>query len=745
MVLPAFIDRLEKTSSASRLVTWLTLSLTGVVLLLSAWCLLWSTFMIYDDEGYVLLSLKNFSENGGLYDQVFSQYGPFYFLFSHLLHIAGLPYTSEAARLLNLVAWLGTAFFSAASVWLLARRSLAATLFSAAAVFAYEWPLINEPSHPGALVCLLLAFIAWAGCLRPLKSRFLATLLGLIGAALVLTKINVGVFLLAGAGAWVVLVSPFSRKHRVLSWAVCLLLLLLPWFLMRPLLGEGWVLLFAWIISSSLACCLLVAWNSSTGFPLLPPRFPAWSAGAFLLLSTATLFSIHLTGTSWHGLLDGVLLSPLHMTEVYTNPVRWRSGTLLLSLASLASAIVWLRGNRARLAPWIVLLRFSAAFGFVLLWTGLVGENFHACVMSFGLSWTWLLIVPLQDDDDTVSQRFWLALLLLPQVMHAFPVAGSQLAWGSFLWIPLLGVSLEKSWSFLRKDMSGLPALLGRLAPLATILLSAGASLAVLDIAWSRHRSGEKLDLPGARNIVLPESCTSGLRILIGNSREYADPLFSIPGQYSLNLWSGIATPTLFNATHWFTLLPAQRQEQIRARLEASPRSCIILEHHIYDYLQERHIATESPLARWMRANYRLAFKIDSYEFWVRAGREIAPLGIAHARESDDPALPRYLIELQLKTERPQQIARIEFLRLVGDRSQLIHSWGPGELKVLVTPSPEGTPLARYKAGLPFVLSGKCQLHLLADRFPATFPLKEGLLRFYDAQNHRVSEARFAD
>jgi hypothetical protein len=35
-----------------------------------------TNFMIHDDEGYVLIGVKNFSERGRLYDEVFTQYGP---------------------------------------------------------------------------------------------------------------------------------------------------------------------------------------------------------------------------------------------------------------------------------------------------------------------------------------------------------------------------------------------------------------------------------------------------------------------------------------------------------------------------------------------------------------------------------------------------------------------------------------------------------------------------------------------
>jgi hypothetical protein len=60
-------------------------ALTAALGLAGAW-LLFTTFRTYDDEGYVLFALANFSRDGGLYTQVYSQYGPCFFLFADLTH-----------------------------------------------------------------------------------------------------------------------------------------------------------------------------------------------------------------------------------------------------------------------------------------------------------------------------------------------------------------------------------------------------------------------------------------------------------------------------------------------------------------------------------------------------------------------------------------------------------------------------------------------------------------------------------
>ena len=36
-------------------------------------------FESYDDQGYMLIALRSFSDHGSLYKNVFTQYGPFYY------------------------------------------------------------------------------------------------------------------------------------------------------------------------------------------------------------------------------------------------------------------------------------------------------------------------------------------------------------------------------------------------------------------------------------------------------------------------------------------------------------------------------------------------------------------------------------------------------------------------------------------------------------------------------------------
>lgn len=150
-----------------RVTKWLPVALLAVLLAIIGAGLLWTTLMMYDDEGYVLYSLRTFCEIGGLYEKVFSQYGPFFYLWNWLLHVAGLDFTNTSARLLTLAYWLVAAGTGAAIVARLT-RSAVATAAVLSGVFLHLWPMISEPSHPGGPICAIVGLVAWLG----LNERF---------------------------------------------------------------------------------------------------------------------------------------------------------------------------------------------------------------------------------------------------------------------------------------------------------------------------------------------------------------------------------------------------------------------------------------------------------------------------------------------------------------------------------------------------------------------------------------------
>src|ERR1700756_267587 len=75
-------------------------------------------FAKYDDEGYLLISLKSFLNHGALYDDVFTQYGPFYYEFwGGVFSIFGIPVNHHGGRTMIMVVWVLSSLLIGLSTW----------------------------------------------------------------------------------------------------------------------------------------------------------------------------------------------------------------------------------------------------------------------------------------------------------------------------------------------------------------------------------------------------------------------------------------------------------------------------------------------------------------------------------------------------------------------------------------------------------------------------------------------------
>ena len=723
---------------------WAPLALLGATLVVAGATQLFSTFMVYDDEGYVLFSLKTFAEGGGLYERVYSQYGPFFFLFNQGLHLAGLQFTNTDGRLLTLVCWLGAAGFCAASVWRLT-RSMAATNVVFGGVFLHLLQMTDEPSHPGGLITLATAAAAWCGTRWTTAPRRLALATGLIGGALVLTKINVGVFLVAGAGGWWILhleAPQFGPRTR--SGLVVVAMALLPVALMRSQFSNRGAVIFALIAAAAGASVALAAARGAR--PLSRWRDLVAGSVAGLAVIALTGLAVTAQGTSLHGLLEGVLFGPLRHPTVYSAYTAWPASTVPVAVGlaiAAACAIAWPGTLTSRL---VATGRVVAAAIYCAHW-GLGGPlSAPKFALCFGLGLAWLFVLPLKGDERTQPGRAWLALLLVPQALHAFPVAGSQVGWGTFLWIPLVALGVHDVVRIF--TASWRPAGLRVVAAAGSVLMLA-VTVGCAQYAWlglSRVRHADPLYLPGASELRLPERTATALRILSRNIVAHGDMLFSLPGMLSFNLWTDVPPPTPANVTHWFSLLSPAQQEAIRQRLADAPRAIVVVQRGLCDFLQRTGVSTASPLNTWLHQNYQPAFTLEDYELWVRNGRSIAALDTATLFEATPNSREsRYKISLTLAASALATTTSLELHRLGFSGSKIEQTWTNSDARLFLTPlnTAGATMGAPQRITLPFRASGIVRLDVFIDLFPTGFPHRQGAVYLLDAEGNRTAEARF--
>src|SRR5690242_15555222 len=134
-------------------------------------------------------------EGHAVYTDFTSIYGPFYFLYSWIVHtFLGGASTHTATRLAGILPWVLTCML-AFTFTLRVTGSRAMALIAWLAVLRSLAFLAAEPGHPQEIcVLLLVGILVLASSPTPLRLAFAAAL----AAALTLTKINLGVFVCAG-------------------------------------------------------------------------------------------------------------------------------------------------------------------------------------------------------------------------------------------------------------------------------------------------------------------------------------------------------------------------------------------------------------------------------------------------------------------------------------------------------------------------------------------------------------------
>ena len=145
----------------------------------AAYLTMMTGFSRYDDEGSLMIAVKQYLAGMRIFDQVFSCYGPVYFFYQWALHTAtATPVTHDVVRISALLPWLGVALLSG---WITLRltRSL---ILAAGAHLLTSLGLVffgAEPGHPQELSLLLLLALAAAPVIAGMEDRRTALMLAL--------------------------------------------------------------------------------------------------------------------------------------------------------------------------------------------------------------------------------------------------------------------------------------------------------------------------------------------------------------------------------------------------------------------------------------------------------------------------------------------------------------------------------------------------------------------------------------
>jgi hypothetical protein len=597
---------------------------------------MYSIFMPYDDEGYMLTALQGYIDQGQLYDEVFTQYGPFYYeLWGGIFSLFGITVDHDAGRAATMVSWV----VSALALGLATMRISGSVLLGLGTqmlVFSAIGVVANEPMHPGATVCLLLAAIVAISCfVKDKPSPISVALLGAAVAALTLVKINVGIFAFASVALAAAASYPAILERRWARPLVELAFLAMPGLLLAGKFSEGWPRRYAVHVTAAALALVIV----------LRARRPVrraneelgWLVGGFLVLVLVSCATIVATGTSLDGLVQGLLRQPLRQSDAFTIPLVLDGRVYGLDLIALgAAAAYWYVSRRRGPEPgpaWLALTSlFSLGVGLAMalsIWgKGLpfdTGEFAGYQFALLGFAWVALLRPDADHRADVSFALLLLPLLAVPQALHAFPVAGSQTLYATFLLVPVGAICIANG---ARGLFTALPEGAERQALVgvgACVVAVAGYLVvnSTLREPWEPTRGGYdanvSLQLPGSETIHLPEEEAERYEEISAAIDRNCASLIMLPGMNSFYFWTEMEPPTGYTATGWPTLFDDEHQRQVITDIDPIENLCL-LRNLPYAAGWGNGTIPDGPLVQYLEHGFDPIGRWDDYELLRREG-----------------------------------------------------------------------------------------------------------------------------
>jgi hypothetical protein len=610
----------SRTKRASLQLLWWSTCISALLAAGYVYYAMFTGFSAYDDDGYLLIGIRSLLQGRRLYDEIYSQYGPFYDLvhwiaYSMLRH----PVTHDAERFISIVFWLVSAILWARVVYGLTRSAAwAAWTFLLAIRLLSFFPY--SAGHPEEICMVLVSTLAILACgFGPMRSGWRAAAIGCVIAALALTKANIGAYLIIAIGLVLLNASPPTPLERYARFLFVSAGVVLPVAVMGPLLGFGWTRIFCFTATVSIAAVIFLGHRVAAG-PLLTPRL--WWTCVLSMLGCALAITVpfFLHGTSPGAMLYmTVLQHAAFARNWYLAPPVGRK-VLLADGVSLVVAIACLLRRRNENHDWIGLflpaLKGVVGLGCLVAVVRSSPDQAAISIFRYAVPFVWLLLV---DPADSASAEerdgvFALCIMAVFVYLYAFPVAGSQIYFAA-LPAGIVGILLlrDSALRIARMIPSGLPYRRSvDLAGAATFLLILAVLGRDLRRAHRTYANGVSLGMPGAGRIrVAPE--VAGLYRWMKLNLDSCPAIYSMPGLFSLYLWTGKESPTDLTMSNSIGLLNEGQQRTVASDLSRYPGMCIVYSPALVEFWRRGQDLSRSPLMQYIKSEFTPTAEHDGY------------------------------------------------------------------------------------------------------------------------------------
>lgn len=606
------LSTFRRPSSSLRRLAAATCVLAGIgVAYYFALVMVRSQYVWYDDEGFMLMTLRQYTGGTPLYDRMYTEYGPFYYVtLDTLFRLIGASIGHDQIRRFTIGAWLITALAWSFLVWVWS-RSAAWTVAALLTTIVVLRPLNGEPGHPQLVILLLfsVAFVVSALYGR-LRSTMIFATLGMSSAAMLLTKINVGILVLAGLATLFTASLRANQRATLLPTVVHATCVAIPVVLMhRRLLDPAAVLQCAvytfgiWALIHLLRREVVVdiPWSDISSF---------LAGGLAIVVSTVLAVLVH--GTSPGALVDGIVMQPLEFSRAVPLPPA-SPFFLVIAVLCCVTSLSILRSHNGQTA------RPPAAAAFAVIIVAVVSPPLVAAIAP---AIVWIFVprsIGSAVGPGTRFSRLVVTVAATLALLMTYPVSGTQ----AYIAASLVVLA---AFGALVESPPGSPSVLLVRVPrmtvsrhfLCAVVLIGALYLIGLNVALSFWLPRTPAHLPNSTLIRLSPEHNATMVDITARVSALCQTLVTIPGMNSFHIWSGLPHPNGFIVSAAMVLFDPDTQERLRRDFLASPRPCVIFNPHLERWSARfRPARPDQPFVEMVRTELALVYARDGYEIRV--------------------------------------------------------------------------------------------------------------------------------
>lgn len=533
---------------------------------------IFSFFAPYDDEGFFLVALRWFHQRGICPPF----YGPLHFaILDAIFSALRLPITHDNGRLVALAIWVLASLAAGLLAFAFSRMALVGAAVQLLVFHALLSSMMYEGSlHPAALTTFLLAGLAGTALFAPRNPRLCFALQGALVAALILIKVNVGVFAGLAVAIFCALSCPMLSRRRSIIGAVFVAFNVLPVLLMRAELHDSAAQRFALVVTCS-AIAVTIALLTERNRGAFEARDLRWLIGGALAIFVAVFGVLALRGANIVEVMEATLIRPARFPTLFYSRVNLGSHDWQIALLSLvACIIVVVRGRSFGRLPDAFI---RAAAGMLLLYS--VSGVYRQLPLGFLFApLSWIAVMKPNSVEDVAGLaafRRLLPPLAVLQTLQAYPVAGSKVDLSSFLLVLVGALCLFDAWKELTASRE-MPRFAAAAFSSLILAFALGGMLRTMRFVDARYATGTPLPLPGSARIRVPPEQAAVLEWMTDQIRARCARFVTVPALYSFYVWTNQDPPTGVAGIAWQLLIPREEQARIVAEIEPVDRLCVV-------------------------------------------------------------------------------------------------------------------------------------------------------------------------